>query len=519
MCCSRKLFKGNTYEITLPFYGGEVSALTVSFFTDGEVKVEKDLSEIELSGKSMTITLTPEDLQYLKDGVLRYEVVYGSDMYTTNTRYVVVTPAGYSAQTLSDLVESAYESGLTACSGSSCNLQEGRFVLMEDYQGQAEVIWPDIFHDGFSKFTVLDNGYGNEKYSEGYDVGYVDGVSSVHCSGYTQEDLDAAYASGWSAGYESGITDCSGQTPVYSGYLTFDILSSGTLSWYNAEEDFESDYSTCYLKYRVNGGEWETLVNNTVHETDAVSSITLNAGDMVEFKTDSLNYNILNSTSGTHYRFKSSETLRYNISGNIMSLIYPEDQFQTATTFPEALYGESDWFDQLFESEGLEGGPVDASNLVLPATDLTEKCYRHLFYRCTTLTAAPELPALNLATNCYSSMFSGCTGLTVAPVLPATTLAEYCYHFMFQGCTGLASAPELPATTLERGSYRGMFHGCTSLNYVKCLATDISADNCTNMWLANVSSSGTFVKNPNMASWTSGSNGIPTGWTVINNND
>ena len=30
-------------------------------------------------------------------------------------------------------------------------------------------------------------------------------------------------------------------------------------------------------------------------------------------------------------------------------------------------------------------------------------------------------------------------------------------------------------------------------------------------------STGTFVKNPNMASWTTGTSGIPTGWTVIDN--
>lgn len=30
-------------------------------------------------------------------------------------------------------------------------------------------------------------------------------------------------------------------------------------------------------------------------------------------------------------------------------------------------------------------------------------------------------------------------------------------------------------------------------------------------------STGTFVKNPNMTSWTTGVNGIPRGWTVVNN--
>ena len=59
-----------------------------------------------------------------------------------------------------------------------------------------------------------------------------------------------------------------------------------------------------------------------------------------------------------------------------------------------------------------------------------------------------------------------------------------------------------------------MFQGCTSLNYIKCLATNISASNCTTDWVNGVANSGTFVKNPSMSSWRTGNNGIPTNWTV-----
>ena len=111
-------------------------------------------------------------------------------------------------------------------------------------------------------------------------------------------------------------------------------------------------------------------------------------------------------------------------------------------------------------------------------------------------------------------MFYGCTNLTTAPELPATTLAGYCYDGMFRDCTSLTTAPELPATTLVDYCYQYMFYGCTSLNYIKCLATDISATNCTLDWVNGVTSTGTFVKNANMSSWTTGVNGIPTNWTV-----
>ena len=86
---------------------------------------------------------------------------------------------------------------------------------------------------------------------------------------------------------------------------------------------------------------------------------------------------------------------------------------------------------------------------------------------------------------------------------------------MFSGCTSLTTAPELHAETLSEFCYNRMFSNCASLNYIKCLATDNSPNKCTDNWLYNVASTGTFVKNPSMISWTRGSsNGIPDNWTV-----
>ena len=152
----------------------------------------------------------------------------------------------------------------------------------------------------------------------------------------------------------------------------------------------------------------------------------------------------------------------------------------------------------------------------LPATTLANSCYAYMFQSCTALTTAPELPATLTSTNydCYKSMFQSCTALTTAPTLPSTTLAQGCYYQMFNRCTGLTTAPELPATTLTATCYYEMFKGCTNLNYIKCLATNKSATNCTKDWVNGVSSTGTFIKNQNMSSWTTDVNGIPSGWTV-----
>ena len=87
---------------------------------------------------------------------------------------------------------------------------------------------------------------------------------------------------------------------------------------------------------------------------------------------------------------------------------------------------------------------------------------------------------------------------------------------MFDGCTDLTTAPELPATTLAYFSYSYMFNGCKKLNYVKCLALDISATSCVFEWLNDVAPSGTFVKASAMKDWTSGNSGIPLNWSVGN---
>lgn len=150
----------------------------------------------------------------------------------------------------------------------------------------------------------------------------------------------------------------------------------------------------------------------------------------------------------------------------------------------------------------------------LPATTLARSCYYGMFSGCISLTQAPVLPATTLVNDCYTAMFLWCTSLTTAPTLPATTLANTCYGNMFQGCTSLTTAPALPATTLYNGCYQNMFYGCTKLNKVTTYAQNISASYYTNDWLDSVSSTGTFY---NMACTTypSGASGIPAGWTEL----
>lgn len=121
----------------------------------------------------------------------------------------------------------------------------------------------------------------------------------------------------------------------------------------------------------------------------------------------------------------------------------------------------------------------------------------------------------------FENLFRDCSKLisVSANFLPATILSKNCYNNMFRGCTSLTTAPELHATTLTDSCYSDMFYGCSKLNYIKMLATDISARYCLTGWVTGVSSSGTFVKNPAMTSLQTGISGIPEGWTVVNDGE
>ena len=309
--------------------------------------------------------------------------------------------------------------------------------------------------------------------------------------------------------------------PYASQYFTIESLednNSVTLAKSN------SNAPTINAYYSLdNGTTW------TQHATSAEKTWVLNTGNKLLIKATT---NAWESSSGRNY---FSSTKQFDVYGNTMSLLYG-DNFVNQTTLNSDGRNLANLF---YNATKLK----NAENLILPATTLRNECYAHMFWGCTSLTTAPELPATTLADSCYFDMFLACTSLTKAPALPATTVAPSCYEAMFYGCSSLVDVPDLPATVLANTCYKDMFYECTSLttapklpaktlaiycyhymfyrcislNEVVCLATNISASNCTTNWLYGVSSTGTFVKDSSMSSWSSGSSGIPSGWTVQNN--
>jgi hypothetical protein len=133
---------------------------------------------------------------------------------------------------------------------------------------------------------------------------------------------------------------------------------------------------------------------------------------------------------------------------------------------------------------------------------------QYAFYNCKSLKTVTMHDGV---TSIGSKIFQYSTIEEFTVPMGVTNIPQDCFH----GCTSLTTSPVLPATELAERCYNQMFLGCTSLNYIKCLATDISAIDCTSSWVSEVSSTGTFVKHPDMSDWTTGINGIPIGWDVV----
>ena len=253
-------------------------------------------------------------------------------------------------------------------------------------------------------------------------------------------------------------------------YLTFKIQETGNLKWFTSGN---SAYNKTIQYSRDNGATWTSVTSTSANNG---TSISVTSGETILFKGSNSTYGSSGNKFASFYR-----SVKYEVEGNIMSLIYGDDF--TGKTALSSSYT----FLYLFRGTSTTG-PTNAENLVLPATTLKTYCYQRMFYEAFLLVKPPK-------------------------ILPATTLQSYCYNDMFAGCRVLTTAPELPAPTLVSNCYSGMMRVCPKLNYVKCLATSGITSTALNVWLQQVASTGTFVKKSGVT-WPSGTSGIPSGWTV-----
>ena len=217
------------------------------------------------------------------------------------------------------------------------------------------------------------------------------------------------------------------------------------------------------IHYTINNGAEQTIAKNTSGAYD----ITVKKGDVVQFYSinTSLGGSAVAGARGTTRAVDDGAkyinirpSMKTEIYGNVMSLLKGKDNLESATTIEanNAFYG-----------------------LFAGADKLVNNTERLL-------------------------------------VLPATTLTEGCYDNMFSGCKGIEKAPELPAPKLEKGCYQEMFYDCAKLNSVKCLATDIKAENSTKDWLGKAGTEATSKPVlESVVDMKAGSDdGVPTSWTA-----
>lgn len=130
---------------------------------------------------------------------------------------------------------------------------------------------------------------------------------------------------------------------------------------------------------------------------------------------------------------------------------------------------------------------------------------------------------MNIHCNGLSYVYGNVMSLLSKDNFATMTTLPYDHTFrnLFKGNTYITHTDGkdlvLPATTLRSYCYSEMFSGCTSLNYIKCLATDIPTyeENCTYQWLNRVAEEGTFVKAQGFNGWPRDENGIPYDWNIL----
>ncbi len=151
------------------------------------------------------------------------------------------------------------------------------------------------------------------------------------------------------------------------------------------------------IKYSLDGGESWTDYNT-------LKDIPLNKDQEICFQGSKTNYKNAKAEGGNTYGAPSTKPIfqankKCFIAGNVMTLLKDRENLSDEA------------FDGAFSKDGTNNTWLDIDPndpLLLPATTLTERCYKGMFRRCTALQYAPDLPAEIPAAECYSGMFRQC---------------------------------------------------------------------------------------------------------------
>ena len=264
---------------------------------------------------------------------------------------------------------------------------------------------------------------------------------------------------------------------IKDGCLNFISLKDNSYVGYVVNEDVD----TSGIMYSTDRTNWKAWDGN---------EIKLSTNDIIYVKNTKSKLSSKNST----FSFKLSG--EFSVSGNLRSMLNNENV--TDYCYRRLFYN----------CEGL----IYASDLEMPSLYLSKKCYSEMFLDCKNLISAPLLYAKNLSEYCYEGMFKNCHSLMDCPILPAINLSKYCYANMFENCTSITTLHMLPADKLVDGCYKSMYSGCKKLNYIKLSYDKSFLKIYFENWLKGVSSTGDMYYGGR--DHTRGNSAIPKDWNV-----
>lgn len=242
--------------------------------------------------------------------------------------------------------------------------------------------------------------------------------------------------------------------PYYYQYFTVEVLTGGSFAIYTPLPELPTVY------YSLNNNSWtEWEYDATMGDDGLLKSLNLSAGDRLRIKSA-----ISNPVENTYYFAESSNTITYNVSGNIMSLVYGDD-FVGNDNLNDTI--TSDGYTPFISMFSDDTKIRSAVNLCLPSFILSPSMYRGMFSYSTLETAPTIIPAM-ICEHCYYEMFYNCEYLTGNIVIPEpiglSDIINNAYYHMFTDspninvdCLASMNKEIIPNALIDIGISKGRF--------------------------------------------------------------
>lgn len=244
--------------------------------------------------------------------------------------------------------------------------------------------------------------------------------------------------------------------PYYYQYFTVEVLTGGSFAIYAPEPELPTVY------YSLNNNSWTEWEYYVTEGQDAglLKSLNLSTGDILRIKSE-----ISDPIGISGYIFSSSSnTITYNVSGNIMSLVYGDAFVGNDNLNDTIISNDSTPFMGMFYGDTKIRSAI---NLCLPSFILSPYMYYNMFVSSALETAPTIIPA-RICENCYREMFANCEYLTGNIVIPEPIgingSTGDAYYLMFTGspninvdCLALMNSEITPDALSSIGISKGRF--------------------------------------------------------------